>query len=309
MASSSQSTFLLSAANVSWGRRDCYTVKVNDAAVDLDGEYYNVDAPSSDFGSSSLFYVWFNLDGGSTDPAPAGRSGIEIAVSTGEDAAAVALALSNELEAINEFRSKLDPSDSTSQTVIMEAAFKGPVDNAAADVDSGVSITRQREGLGGELGKTSGGVEITMETTSATIQSDQTGQIVLDEFYTGQTVEVSTSFLEMTPANWETIVGSVVGDTYTPSGGTQLTGFGESRLYSSFFDLGGELVLHPIKFDASDKSNDITLFKSVPKPASYNYSGEEASSMEVTFTALLDGEVKDAINLMAFGDSSQDVRA
>jgi hypothetical protein len=50
------------------------------------------------------------------------------------------------------------------------------------------------------------------------------------------------------------------------------------------------------------------LWKSVPKPASINFSGEEPQVMEVTFTALADRGIEAAINLMAFGDSEQDVR-
>lgn len=309
MASQSQSSFLLSAANVSWGTRQCYTVKVNDAGADLDGEHYLVDAPSSNFGTNQGYYVWFDLDGGSTDPAVAGRTGIEVDVITGDTAADVATKLSAALEADGGFRSKLDDSDATGTTVVMESEFKGAVDAAAADVDSGVTITLQREGLGGDLGKTSGGVEIALSAESVVITSDQTGQIPLDEVFTGSSVEATMSFLEMTPARWKTIVGSVTGDSFTPSGGSELVGYGESRLYQSFFDLGGELVLHPTRFADSDRSRDITLWKSAPKPASVNFSGEEPQVMEVTFTALVDRDIQSAINLMAFGDGQQDVRA
>lgn len=308
MASSQASTFLLSAADVSWGRRECYTVKVNDAAADMDGEYFLIDGLSSNFGTNVEYYVWFS-DGVAADPAPAGKTSITVDISGDTTAADVASSLQTALEAEADFRSKLDAADSSNTTVIVEGEFKGAVTTAAADVDSGVTITRQREGLGGSLGKTSGGVEVSMETQSVQITSDQTGALVLDEVLTGQTVEATMSFLEMTAERWETLVGSVTGDNYTPAGGTKLTGFGESRLYSSFFDLGGELVLHPTRLAASDKSKDITFFKSAPKPSSINFSGEEPQSMEVTFTALLDSDVQEAIRLMAFGDSSQDVRA
>lgn len=308
MASSTASTFLLSAADVSWGTRECYTVKVNDLAADLDGEHFLIDALSSNFGSNVEYYAWFS-DGVAADPAPAGKTSITLDISGDTSEADVAATMVSTFEAHPNFRAKLDPADSSNQTVIIEAEFKGAVTNQAADVDSLVTITRQREGLGGDLGKTSGGVEISLETQSAQILSDQTGQLVLDEFYTGQTAEVTVSLLEMTPERFKTVVGSVTGDSYTPGGGTELTGFGESRLYSSFFDLGGELVLHPSRFAASDKSRDVTLFKSVPKPASLNFSGEDPQVLEVTFTALLDSEVQDSINLLAFGDSSQDVRA
>jgi len=309
MASSQQSTFLLSAADVSWGTRECFNFNVNDVAANLGDEYFVFEVPSADFSSTLVeYYLWFNLDAGGTDPAIAGKTGIEIALTTGEDEAAVALAIANGISS-PALRVSLDSNVSPQTTVVIEAEFKGPIVTPVADVSTGFTFNRARIGLGGNLGRTSGGIEVTMETTSATILSDQSAQLILDEFYTGQSVEATMSFLEMTPANWRTIVGSVVGDVYTPPSGTELVGFGESRLYQSFFDLGGELVLHPSRFAASDRSYDITFWKSVPKPGSINFSGEEAQTMEVTFSALLDSGVQDRINLMAFGDSSQDVSA
>ena len=225
MASSSSSTFLLSAANVSWGRRECYELDLAGiSAVSLDGKYFTVDALSSDFGTNVEYYVWFDLDAGSVDPAPAGKTAIEVDIVTGDSESVMAGKLQAALEAEADFRSIIG---SSANKVIMEGEFKGEVSAAAADVDSAIVIVRNRVGLGGDLGKTSGGIEVAMETTSATIQSDQTGQLILEEVYTGQTAEATMSFLEMTPERWESIVGSVVGDTYTPSGGTQLTGFGE----------------------------------------------------------------------------------
>lgn len=303
MAGSTQSSFLLSAANVSWGRRECNAITVNVVATALDGKYFEVDALDSNFGSNVEYYVWFDLDASSVDPAPAGKTAIEVDVVTGDTAAQVAVKLSAALEAEADFRSSVDGVE-----VVMEGEFKGSVTNVAVDVDTTFVIARNRIGLGGDLGRTSGGVEVTMGAESATIQSDQTGALVLDEVFTGSTVEATVSLLEMTPERWETIVGSVTGDTFTPSGGSQLVGYGESRLYQSFFDLGGELVLHPTRFSASDRSRDITFWKSAPKPASINFSGEEPQVMEVTFTALADRNLESAINLMAFGDSEQDVR-
>ena len=308
MATSSQTTFLLSAADVSWGRRECYEIDLGAVvATGLDAKYYEVDALSSDFGTNVPYYVWFDLDASSVDPAPAGRTAIEVDVVTGDTTADVAGKLVAVLEAHADFRSKLSPGETTK--VLMEGEFKGAVTDVSVDVDTAFTITRNREGLGSNLGKTSGGVEVAMSTTSVQIKSDQTGEITLDEFLTGQTVEASMSLMEMTATNWKTVVGSVTGDSYTPSGGTELVGFGESRLYASLLDLGGELVLHPSRFADSDKSRDITLFKSAPKPSSVNFSGTDPQVMEVTFTALADGDVKEAIRIMAFGDASQDVRS
>lgn len=307
MAASNQSSFLLSAADVSWGRRECYEVTVTVAATALDGKYFVVDVPSANFSTTSERYVWFNLDGGSVDPAPAGRTGLVVAVVTGDTAADVTTKFIAAVEADAEFRSVAVANSTVKAT--LEAEFKGPVDAAAADVDTTFTLTRAVVGVGGDLGQTIGGCEVSFDTTSVVITVDQKGALPQDEVFTGSTVEVTVSFAEMTPARWETIVGSVVGDVYTPSGGTQLVGFGESRLYQSFFDLGGELVLHPTRYPASDRSRDIVLWKSAPKPGSINFSGEEAQVMEVTFTGLQDRTLNSNINLFAFGDNQQDVRA
>lgn len=307
MASSSSSSFLLSAADVSWGRRECYTVKVNDLAADMDGEYFLIDALSDDFGSNVEYYVWF--DGGGADPAPAGKTAIAVDISGDTSAADVASSLQAAMEAQANFRSKLDSADSNNETVIIEGQYKGAITNQAADVDSGVTITRQREGLGGSLGKTSGGVEISFETQSVQILSDQRAQLPEDEVIQGVTAECSMSLMEMSEERFETVVGSVTGDTYTPAGGSQLSGFGDSRLYASLFDLGGELTLHPTRFAASDRAKDVTFWKCAPKPGSLNFSGEDPQVLEVTFTALIDSDVQSAINLVAFGDGEQDVRA
>jgi len=306
MANVQGSTFLLSAADVSWGRRErtCIDVTVDGSGVG--GTYFEIDAPASHGGTNQSFYVWFDT-GADLDPAPAGRTGIEVTVGGSDTIEQVATALATQLDGNANFRASTDSSDASQ--VIIDTEYFGKVDQVTTDGDTTFTFAQINSGLGGDLGKTSGGVEVSMEATSVQIQADQTGNLVLDEVFTGSSVEVTMSLLEMTPDRWETVVASVTGDKYTPAGGTQLVGYGESRLYDSFFDLGGQLILHPTRKDASDREFDINLWKCVPKPQSINFSGEEPQVMEVTFTALADREVQEEINLMAFGDGEQDVRA
>ena len=305
MASVQGSTFLLSAADITWVRREGTCIDVTAAATALDGKYFTIDAPASHGGSNQEFYVWFDLDASSVDPAPAGKTAIEVSVTTGETAEEVSALMATAIDGNANFRATQD-SDDLSQTFI-KAYYGGPVGTATTDVDTTFTFVQTASGLGGDLGKSSGGTEIAMEAQSVQIFADQTGQIPQDEVFIGSSVEVTVSLLEMTPARWKTVVGSVTGDTFTPSGGDELTGYGTSRLYQSFFDLGGQLILHPSRKSSSDRSLDVNLWKCAPKPASYNFSGEEASVMEVTFTALPDPEVESAINLMSFGDGDQDV--
>jgi len=305
MANVQGSTFLLSAADVKWVRREGTCIDVTTAATSQDGTYFEIDAPDDHAGNNQAFYCWFDLDASSIDPAPAGRTAIEVDVVTGDTAEDVATKLAAALDGNANFRASVDPSDLSQ--VLVKSYYGGPVTQVTTDGDTTFTFVQTTSGLGGDLGKTSGGVEVSMEAQSVEIKSDQTGELVLDEVFTGSSVEASMSFLEMTADRWKTIVGSVTGDTFTPGGGTELTGYGESRLYSSFFDLGGQLILHPTRKDASDRSFDITFWKAAPKPSSINFSGEEPQSMEVTFTALADRSVESAISLMAFGDHDQDV--
>lgn len=306
MANTQQSSILLSAADVVWGRQQRTCVEVlSQAAGAYDGTYFTIEAPASDGGASGAFYVFFDLDNSSVDPAPGGV-GIEVDVTTADDAATIAAALVAAVDANANFNAVIDPNNPVQ--VLIDSAFVGTVDNAAADVDTTLDIQTVVEGVGGDLGKTSGGLEISFEQETIDITADQTGGVILDSVIRGAAVTVSMSLLEMTPARWKTVVGSVSGDSYTPGGGTEVVGYGESRVYQSLFDLGGVLKLHPTRFAASNKTYDITLFKSAPVPSSINFSGEEPQLMEVEFRGLANREIQEAINILGFGDSSQDLR-
>ena len=54
MASSQQSTFLLSAADVSWGTRECFNFNVNDVASNLGDDYFEFEVPQADFSSTLI---------------------------------------------------------------------------------------------------------------------------------------------------------------------------------------------------------------------------------------------------------------
>ena len=226
MGCATNSSFLLSAADVSWGRRERNCIEtVADIAGSLGGKYFNINAIDST-GLDKPYYVWFD-SGADVDPAPVGRTGIEISYTSGDDETVIATLLVAALEVEADFRAKVSSDDTGA--VLIDSELIGKV-TVAVDIDTTFVITQVKSGLGGDLGKTSGGVEVSMETTTVQITSDQTGALVNDEVITGQTVEVTMSLQEMTAARWETVVGSVTGDTFTPVAGTQLVGFGESTL-------------------------------------------------------------------------------
>ena len=161
------------------------------------------------------------------------------------------------------------------------------------------------KGIGGDLGRTSEGIEITIETQSTEIQANQSGLIVLDEIGQGQTASCTAAFLELTKERLEALIAGAVGDVYTPGGGTKLIGGGESRLFESLKANGGKLIIHPQRLDKTDRSRDFVFWLSAPKPETINYSGTDVQTLNCSFTAYLDDSKPSEINLYAIGDWKQ----
>lgn len=74
-----------------------YITAVADTANSLNGKYFNLYSANN----ATSYYVWYKTSGGSTsDPAPAGKTGIKVYITTGDSAANVALKTSNAIAAL-----------------------------------------------------------------------------------------------------------------------------------------------------------------------------------------------------------------
>lgn len=265
--------------------------------------YPVVESSSFSFSSPSTdYYAWIN-DGAGVDPAPAGKTGIEVDTS----------AATSESEVVDAFKTAIETANAgwvTKSTdglsFTLENRDIGSV-TATADVDTTFTFETVKSGFGGDLGKTEA-IEMSMEVTSFDVTANQTGETILDKFVTAVSAEISTEVLEMTADNWSKLIGEQLGNDFTPMGGTKVTGYGDASINRSYFEIGGELVLHPVRLDSSDKSRDITFHRTVCNPESINFDATEKQAMSVTFTALLDETKNSNINLFTFGDSTQDLR-
>jgi flagellar hook-associated protein 3 len=74
------------------------------------GEYFNISSAATDY------YVWYDIDGGSSDPAISGRTGIEVDISTGDTAEAVAAATQAAIDAHADFTASVSGSAVTIKT-------------------------------------------------------------------------------------------------------------------------------------------------------------------------------------------------
>ena len=294
----------LGVSRVFWHKFECFSVTtVDDSADSLNAKFFNFDVPASDFDSTKLaipYYVWINTNSG-VDPTPAGRTGIEVSASTNDTAAVIAAAIKTALDAESPIRQVT----SVDGAVVTIELREGGSTTAAVDVDTTFTIAQITAGTGGDLGATQGGVQFSTESQSVEVKSDQTGEYVLDQINLGAAASVEMNIQELTEANLALIIGGVVGDVFTPAGGTQVTGFGEDKLYKNLLPLSGQLTLKPLNTVADDNSENLTFWRSAPLPSSINFDNE-IQALSITFAAYLDPSKPVKVNLYALGNQDQD---
>lgn len=90
-----------------------------DVAGSLNNKYFFINAGNNGI----AYYVWFNVSSGGTDPMVAGKTGIEVDISTGDAAAVVGAAVASAIAAVN---TGADFSTSGTTTVTVTNLTAGP---------------------------------------------------------------------------------------------------------------------------------------------------------------------------------------
>lgn len=317
MATSTKRVYAqLEAVTAKWGKTHIrkFTVVPNTAfdpnTGALDGKFLPINYMKPDL-TEVQGYIWFaDTNNRYTDPAPPGYTLIgAVAIQTGDPATQVAAKIKATLDAalipgttIKAFR----PSTVSSHDITVENKFIGEIAEERDAEATGISNQVIRAGVGLDLGATSEAVELSFETQTVDITSNQTGGIISSQIYIGSSASISMSLLELTKERFDLLVGEVTGDSVSPNSGTKIAGYGESRLFQSLDDLGGQLIVHPIRLPISDRSSDVIFWKCAPKPSSLNFDGQSPQVMAVEFTAYLDQTKSAAINLFAKGDWAQE---
>lgn len=294
----SEQTIFLEGANITWGKEQCRAITlVDDVAGSLEGEYFDLNVLDSSKVETNYYVL---LDGGTAvDPAPAGKTKITVLYTDNDSASVIAGLMQVAINAATDITATVDGAIVTALNDEIGMVTDEVITNAASLSFEVIS------GTGGDLGKTAEGIEITIETQSTEIQANQTGLIVIDEIFQGQTASCTAAFLELTKERMEYIIAGAVGGTFTPSGGTKMIGGGSSRLFESLKASGGKLIIHPQRLPLTDRSRDFVFWISAPKPESINYSGTDVQVLNVTFTAYLDEAKPAEISLFEIGDWKQ----
>lgn len=296
-------TIQLEAASLTFGAEELSCISPDDTLTG--GEYFLISSVGVNY------YAWTDINNASVDPAVSGRTGIEIDVPTSYTVSDWLTAAKTAFEAVVEsgdpvFRANIS-SDGLSLSI--EAVDVGAPLSALADGDTGFDIEVDREGFGGALGRTKEGIEVTFEASTFDVQANQSGTLLLDQIIQGTGASLTASLLEITKDRLKTVIARGYGDSYTPSGGTELIGFGTSKNFQSSFNQGGKLILHPIRLPESDRSFDVVFHKTLGLPESINYDGTDSQALSVSFTALQDDTKRAEISIFAIGDWKQDIRA
>lgn len=288
----------LEAVRAFWGTKHCRQINlVDDVDQSAFGTAFELNYINDEL-QEVRSYVCFN-----TDPALSGYDATHIVTILEDDTA-------------EQIAAKIKTYfDSTTTPINIEVIAGGIIEvqnkyigatSEEVDIDAGVSYSIDLQGVGGELGRTAqGGSTVSLETQTVEIKADQTGEIILDDIAVGNSVSVEMGLIEVTKERLNTIIGGVAGDKFSPEVGVELVGFGQSKLYQSLANLGGSLILHPIRLPMSDKSFDVVIHKCAPLPNDINYSGSDQQVLNVTFKAYLDSSVDQKVNLIAWGDWSK----
>lgn len=148
-------------------------------------------------------------------------------------------------------------------------------------------------------------ISLNFSTETVVITADQFGNQTLGERLVAFNCSVSMTLQELSATNWEKLVGDVAGGKHTPTAGTQVVGVGEEKLFQALESFASSLVLKPS--NSTDNLRNITLHKCYPKIGAVSYSGTEISTMEVEFVAVRTTAVDSKVNIMSFGDNTQDL--
>lgn len=113
---------------------------------------------------------------------------------------------------------------------------------------------------GVDLGFTTGGVEVTVATTTHETKVDQFGDTVANEYIMGRTITISCPLVETTLDNMAAVIpgSELITDNTDPQNPKKKVVV-KSGTGISLLDLAQELVLHPIARASNDKTEDLVI--------------------------------------------------
>ena len=158
---------------------------VADVSGSLSGKYFLMRAPDG-----SKYYVWIDVDNGSSDPNLSGYTGIEVDISANDTANTVAAAVDTAIEAINEGDDEFVSSVSSAVVTVNYVA-------EYEEIDSGFSFA-----LVGEADPSAGGGFIYLICTGASISGKQGNKVIKSAAHVVIRVNIGKYSINMGLSDW-----------------------------------------------------------------------------------------------------------
>lgn len=281
---------------ISWEQNEQWNLTcVADVAGSLGGKYFTLASGDA----ATQYYVWFDT-GADADPAPAGRTGLEVTISSGDSASAVATAAAAIIDANADFQAS-----SSGAVLTIDAIDIGDPGEDIVDVDTGFTFVQCADGGIIDLGLTDGDIACEFEQSLFDVTAHQEGTSVLGQLRQGVSAEIAITLKESDAAKYKEIFVASSGGATTPGGGTELFGWGSSRLGDNAFVEARRLVLHPVRLASGDNSEDVCFWKTHVMPGTLTFSGESPQTLSLSFKAFLDRDKADEVELFCIGDYTQ----
>jgi len=301
----SSSEFRLEAAELIYGPSYCRSRQFSaDSSSDTNNGY--IDVNYSIFSDANGLeevqgYIWFNVGGAGVDPAPAGKTLIAeasyAADATAEERVDAIISALDALVANPFFYYKKQGSD----VIVFDNAYPNE-QTAESDSSSNSVLTVLRDGFGRLFGSTKEAITISSETAAFDVTSNQTGELVLDRILQGTSVSAEASIIDVSQEAKEVLIGKSAGDIIDLGGGINAVGLGESRLFQNASDIGGRMILHPIRLPRTDRSSDFVMWNTIPQLTELAFDGTDTQAIGISAGANLDSGINKKVNLCVFGE-------
>ncbi len=247
-------------------------------------------------------YVYFNINSAGADPAISGATAHEVTGATGATGTALAAAAAAVIGPIT----GLD-STSSGATLTITQTSAGYTQPIYIGVGTFSALTMVTQGdAEAEVGYIDGDIEFTPGEEREDVTSHQTGKSKLGGITVGFNPKIKLTLKETSAAQLRKAF-VMPGASLTPSGAssTEVFGFGSGKMFNSNFSRQAKLRLHPQVLSSSDKTRDVTFWKTYPILSSLNFSGEKILMLPLEFEVFQDTSKNSLIDYFCIGDSSQ----
>jgi hypothetical protein len=281
---------------VSWKEKEQEQWELaNVTAAGVGGKYITMYLPTG-----VGYYAWFDENSTDTDPTPAGLTAIAVDYGAGASASTIATALQVAIDAVSGFTATVS---GTVVTVIRDN--DGECTDATIGDAAQITLTKCQDGKDIDLGLLQGDVEVAFEETTLELTAHSSGTTLLADLRQGVNATVSLTLQESDNTLRKAMFTGSAGGAFTPSGGTELFGWGSLKQGLNTIVDAGRLIFHPVAAQSSDYTRDLCFWKAYPKISSITFSGENPEVMAIEFNCYLDSSRPEGINLFSVGNHTQ----